>query len=109
MKSKKTVSMFFSIAFIGTCAVSGPSAWAAQNDLMFHGSLVNAACEARVMAGTDAAAGWKTLSAGGSLTIGLMAGDNACGKPAVPVYASYKETTIALRTAHAGIVTLTYQ
>jgi len=109
MKSKKTVSMFFSIAFIGTCAVFGPSAWAAQNGLMFHGSLVNAACEARLLTGTDATAGLKTLSAGGSLTIGLMAVDNACGKSAVPVYASYKETALPSRTARGGIVTLTYQ
>lgn len=109
MKSQKAVSLFFSIAVIGAGAMTVPAAWAAQGALMFHGSVVNAACDAQAFSGPSTTLPFKTLQAGNHVSVGLSRGDDACGQHAVPVQASYAELTTADADAHAGIVTLTYQ
>jgi len=112
MKSKKTVSTFFSIAFIWAFVLFGPVASAAsakESALMFHGQLVNAGCEARVLTGPSQLHGLKSLKVNASLTLGLVAHDDACEGAAVPVSMAYVERTSVAIGAHSGIVTLTYQ
>lgn len=109
MKSQKAVSLFFSIAFMGVCAMTVPCAWAAQGALMFHGSVVNATCDAQVLSAPSTALPFKTLQAGTHVRVGLSRGDDACGQRALPVQASYVELSSLEPGAHAGIVTLTYQ
>jgi hypothetical protein len=109
MKSKKTVSMFFSIAFIGACVVGAASASAKENALMFHGHLVNAGCDARVVTGTGQQEGLKALKVSDRLSVGLMNHDDACEGATVPVSTAYAEHTSIRADLHGGIVTLTYQ
>lgn len=109
MKSKKTVSMFFSIAFIGACVVGAASASAKENALMFHGQLVNAGCDARVVTGTGQQEGLKALKVSDRLSVGLMNHDDACEGATVPVSTAYAEHTSITAGLHGGIVTLTYQ
>ncbi|TDV46501.1 hypothetical protein EC919_11194 [Pseudomonas graminis] len=109
MKSQKAVSLFFSIAVVGACAMTGPAAWAAQSVLMFHGSVVNAACDAQAFSAPSTTSPFKTLRAGAHVSVGLSRGDDACGQRALPLQASYAELSSAEPNVHAGIVTLTYQ
>ncbi|MCF7531240.1 hypothetical protein [Pseudomonas petrae] len=109
MKSQKAVSLFFSITVIGACALTGPAAWATQGALMFHGSVVNAACDAQIVSAQSVTLPLKTLRADTYVTVGLSRGDDACGQRAVPVQASYAKLSSAEPNVHAGIVTLTYQ
>lgn len=109
MKSKKTVSAFFSIACIGASLLFGPSASATDSALMFHGQLVNAGCEARVFSAPNQLHGLKSLKVNASLTLGLVEHDDACEGASVPVSMAYVERTSVTLGAHSGIVTLTYQ
>jgi type 1 fimbria pilin len=109
MKGKKTVSTFFSIAFIGAFMLSGTAASAQGSALMFHGQLVNAGCEAKVLTMPGQLHGLKSLKVNASLTLGLVDHDDACEGVAVPVSLAYAERTSVPVGAHSGIVTLTYQ
>ena len=109
MKSQKAVSLFFSIAVIGACAMTGPAAWAAQGAFRFHGSVVAAACNAQVYSLPSATLPFKTLQAGAQVSVGVSRGDDACGQRSVPVQASYIDLSSNEPTIKAGIVTLTYQ
>ncbi|MGE6386490.1 hypothetical protein ACQKEN_12610 [Pseudomonas sp. NPDC078416] len=109
MKSQKAVSLFFSVAVIGACAMTAPAAWAAQGALMFHGSVTNATCDAQALSAPSTIPPFKTLQAGTHVSVGLSRGDNACGQRALPVQASYAELSSIEPNVHAGIVTLTYQ
>jgi hypothetical protein len=109
MNSKKTASMFFSIAWIGACTLVASSVWAAQGDLMFAGRMVNAGCDAHVLSAGQSQGQLKTLQTGARVMVGLTRYDDACGQSAVPVMASYVESASIQRSAHTGIVTLTYQ
>ena len=109
MKSQKAVSLLFSVAVIGAFTITAPKASAAQGALMFHGSLVNAGCEAHISHAAMAASPLKSLQAGAGVTVGLNRNDDACHQLAVPVQASYTELSSTDPDARAGIVTLTYQ
>ena len=109
MKSKKTGSMFFSIAFVGVCALSGSAVSAKENALMFHGQLVNAGCDAKVLGGTGQPQGVKALKVSEHLSIGLMNRDDACEGMTLPVSTAYAERTSINAAVRGGIVTLTYQ
>ncbi len=109
MKSKKTVSMFFSIAFIGAFVLAGSVASAMENALLFQGQLVNAGCDATVLGALGHQDGIKALKVSASLTLGLVSHDDACEGSALPVSTAYVERTSIRVGAHSGIVTLTYQ
>lgn len=110
MKSLTAVSLFFSVAVLGADALTGSTAWAAQGGLMFHGSVVNAACTAQVLSAESSAPPFSTtLQAGPHMTVGLKRGNDACGQYAVPVQARYAPLSSAESTVDAGVVTLTYQ
>lgn len=109
MKSQKAVSLFFSIAVVGACAMTAPAAWAAQGALIFHGSVVNATCDAQASSAPSTALPVKTLQASAHVSVGLSRADDACGQRALPVQASYAELSKGGADTHAGIVTLTYQ
>lgn len=76
---------------------------------MFHGQLVNAGCEAKVLTAPSQMQGPKFLKVNASLTLGLVDHDDACEGTAVPVSMVYVERTSVAIGAHSGIVTLTYQ
>ena len=109
MRTKKTASVFFSIAFIGDGMLTAPVAWAVENALMFHGGLVNATCEARLAEPGDASSPLKPLKVNANLTLRLVSHDDACGKAALPLSIAYVERTSITADAHGTIVTLTYQ
>ncbi len=109
MKSKKTVSMFFSIAFIGAFVLAGSVASATENTLAFHGQLVNGGCDAKVLGSSGRQHDLKALKVNSSLTLGLVNHDDACDETALPVSTAYVERSSITLGAHNGIVTLTYQ
>jgi type 1 fimbria pilin len=109
MRSKKTVSVFFSIAFAGAGLFMASAAWAQSSNLMFHGQLVNAACEAKVFATGDTSSTLKPLTVNARLTLRLVSHDDACGEVALPVSVAYAERAAISTHTHNGIVTLTYQ
>lgn len=110
MNSKKTVSMLFSILFIGATGVAGSSAWAAQSNLLLHGQLVYAGCDAQVFSTTShGPAESKMIAAGERLSVALSHVHNACSTWAVPVIATYAGLTPGAPDSHVGVVTLTYQ
>jgi type 1 fimbria pilin len=109
MKNIRTASVFYSIALIGAGALTAPGAWAMDNTLMFHGQLVNAACEARVTGPGDASSMLKPLKVNAELTLRLVSHDDACSEAALPVSIAYVERTSISAGAHSAIVTLTYQ
>lgn len=109
MKSLMAVSLLFSVAVLGADAITGSTAWAAQGGLMFHGSVVNAACDAQVLSAPSAALLPTTLQAEPDVTVGLSRHNDACGKGVVPVQARYTELVSDPQNPRAGIVTLTYQ
>lgn len=109
MKSQKAVSLFFSIAVIGACAMTAPAAWAAQGALMFHGSVTNATCDAQVYSAPSATESFKTLRADTYLTLGESRGYDACAQRVGPVQVTFSELSAAGPDVHTAIVTLTYQ
>ena len=109
MKSRKTVAMFFSIAFIGACFLGGSVASAKENALVFHGQLVNAGCDARVLGAAAQPRDLKALKVSPSLSIGLMNHDDACEGAAVPVSTAFARHTSITADLNGGVVTLTYQ
>lgn len=109
MKSAKTASVFRSIALIGAGVFTASVAWAQDSALMFHGQLVNAACEARVSAPGDGASAFRPLKVNAGLTLRLVSHDDACGKAALPVSIAYAERTSIRADTRSAIVTLTYQ
>jgi hypothetical protein len=109
MKSKKTVSMFFSIALIGACVLGGSAASAKENVLMFHGQLVNAGCDAKVIGAGIQQHDLKALKINPVLSIGLVNHDDACDGAAVPVSTAYAEHISISADLRGGVVTLTYQ
>jgi hypothetical protein len=109
MKSLMAVSLLFSVVVLGADALTGPTAFAAQGGLMFHGSVVNAACDPQVLSAPSAALRSTTLQAGPEVTVGLGRRSDACGQGVVPVQARYTELVSDLHSPRAGIVTLTYQ
>ncbi|MFP3922094.1 hypothetical protein [Pseudomonas sp. W5-36] len=108
MKSQKAVSLFFSIAVIGACDMTAPAAWAAQGALMFHGSVVNATCDAQVYSAPSSTGSFNTVPADTHLTLSASRGDDACAQRVGPVQVTYNALSAAGSEAHAGIVTLTY-
>jgi hypothetical protein len=109
MKSLMAVSLLFSVAVLGADAITGSTAWAAQGGLMFHGSVVNAACDARVLSATSATLLSTTLQASPDVIVGLGRRSDACGQSVVPVQARYTELVAHPQSPRAGLVTLTYQ
>lgn len=109
MNSKKTVSVFFSIALVGGWGLAGPVASAAESALRFHGGLVNAGCEARVLDTAQQAATVKGLKVSSDVKLGLVSHDDACGGAAVPVSTAYVERSSVVAGERLGVVTLTYQ
>lgn len=109
MKTEKTVATFFSIAFVGACMLCGSAALAQGSALSFHGQLVNAGCEARVLHVPGHFHDPRLLSVNASLTMGLVNHDDACEGAAVPVSMAFAERTSFAVGAHSGVVTLTYQ
>lgn len=76
---------------------------------MFHGQLVNAGCEAKVLTAPAQLPGSRSLKVNANLTLGLVDHDDACEGAALPVSMAYVERTSVAVGAHSGIVTLTYQ
>jgi hypothetical protein len=109
MKSDKAVSVFFSIAFFGAGLFTVPKSMAMDDALMFHGQLVNAACDARVAGPGEASPTLKPLKVNARLTLSLVSHDDACDEAALPVSIAYVERTSVQADAHSAIVTLTYQ
>lgn len=109
MRTKKTASVFFSIAFIGAGVLAAPMAWAVDNALMFHGGLVNATCETQLAEPGDSSAQLKPLKVNANLTLRLVSHDDACGKAALPLSVAYAERSSITADGHGTIVTLTYQ
>ena len=109
MKSKKTVSTFFLIALVGAFVLSTPLASAAETALMFHGQLVNAGCEAKVMGATAPLHGLKSLPVAAHLKMSFVSRDDACEGAVNPVAIAYTERASAAFGQRAGTVTLTYQ
>jgi type 1 fimbria pilin len=109
MNSKKTIPMFFSIAFLGACLATGSDASARGNTLAFSGRLVNAGCDAKVLTSDRQQPELKALKVSANLTLGLVSHDDACDEAAVPVSTAYLERSAIMLGARSGIVTLTYQ
>ncbi|MFK3798638.1 MULTISPECIES: hypothetical protein [unclassified Pseudomonas] len=109
MNSKKTVSMFFSIAFVGAFAQAVSAAPSQQGALSFHGQLVNAGCEARVLDVSAQRDQPKSIRVNAHVTVGLVVHDDACEGATVPVSTAYVEQTSIETGVHNGVVTLTYQ
>jgi hypothetical protein len=109
MRTKKTASVFFSIALVGAGVLAAPLSWAAGNALMFHGGLVNAACETRLAEPGDSSSQLRPLKVNANLTLRLVSHDDACGKGALPLSVAYAERTSTTTDAHGTLVTLTYQ
>lgn len=109
MESKNTVSMFLSIALIGACVLGGSAASAKGNDLMFHGHVVNAGCDAKVIGPGIQQQDLKTLKINPTLSVGLVDHDDACDGAAVPVSTAYAEHISISADLRGGVVTLTYQ
>ncbi|MFK3969690.1 hypothetical protein ACI2KS_03045 [Pseudomonas sp. NPDC087358] len=109
MKCKKTVSVFFSIAFIGACVVPGSVPLVMANSLMLHGQLVNAGCDAKVLSAPAQHHELKSLKVSTTLSLSLASHDDACEGAALPVSTAYAERASIIVGAHNGIVTLTYQ
>jgi hypothetical protein len=108
MKSQKAVSLLFSVVVIGACASLANAAWAAQGSLMFHGSVVNAGCNGRVLNTSTQASSVRTLQAGPNVFVDLLPGEDACRPLATPLQASYSRLDASQSSAQAGLVTLTY-
>jgi hypothetical protein len=109
MNSKKTVSVFFSIALVGAWVLAGPVASAAESALRFHGGLVNAGCEPRVLDAAQQADTVKTLQVSDSLKVELASRDDACGGALTPLSAVYVERSSVIAGERIGVVTLSYQ
>jgi hypothetical protein len=109
MNSKKTVSVFFSIALVGAWALAGPVASAATSALRFHGGLVNAGCEAKVLGASQRTDAVKALKISSSVKLGLVSHDDACDGAAVPVSTAYVERSSVVAGERLGVVTLSYQ
>lgn len=112
MKSKVTVPRFFSIALIGMFVLLGSLAIdvsAKEGGLVFHGQLVNAGCEAKVLTAPERLPGLKSLTVNASLSFGLVNTDDACEGAAVPVSMAYAERISVASGLHNGILILTYQ
>lgn len=109
MNSKKTVSMFFSIAFIGAFAQAVWATPSQQNALVFHGQLVNAGCDANVLQTSGRHDEQTSLRVNAHLTVALVNHDDACSEKAMPISTAYVQQTAVVSGTQNGIVTLTYQ
>jgi type 1 fimbria pilin len=109
MNSKKTVSVFFSIALVGAWVLAGPVASAAESALRFHGRIVNAGCDARILDAARQADTVKALKVSENLTVELAPRDDACGGALTPVSAVYVERSSVVAGERIGVVTLNYQ
>ncbi|MFJ3484827.1 hypothetical protein ACIPL1_15780 [Pseudomonas sp. NPDC090202] len=109
MNSKKTVSVFFSITFLGVFALGAPVTLAAQGGLALRGQVVNAGCDARLPQGHTAATASRILPVNAGLSLEVMGRNDACHAAAVPVVTGYVERSSLSTGRHTGVVTVTYQ
>ncbi|TDV60792.1 hypothetical protein [Pseudomonas sp. LP_7_YM] len=109
-KRKKAGWTLFSIFFIKTFFLFTPlAAVAGERAFLFHGQLVNAGCDTRLLSNPQELNGLKFLKVNESLSLELISHDDACDSMAVPVSAAYAERVSRVVDARCGIVTLTYQ
>ena len=101
MKSKRTVSLFFSIAVMGACALSAPVASATQSALMFQGGLVNAGCDANVADASGQQASEVSLAVRHDRM-------DACAGGRLPIASTYVEESSIMTGKRTGVLTLTY-
>ncbi|WP_296262232.1 MULTISPECIES: hypothetical protein [unclassified Pseudomonas] len=112
MKSKQAFSTLSSMALIEAFVLFAPDVLAAsakKNTVVFHGRLVNAGCEARVLTAPTHSYEHKSLKLNAYLTLELVKHDDACEGAAIPVSTFYIERTSTVFGPRSGIVTLTYQ
>lgn len=109
MKSKKTVSGFFLIAFFGALVLTAPMTSMAHTALRMHGQLVNGGCEAKLSGSPALLHGLKPQQAAAGLKMQFVSRNDACDGAVSPVDIAYTERTTATVDQRAGTVTLTYQ
>lgn len=109
-KRKKACSTLFFSFFIRAFILFAPlAAIAGESVFLFHGQLVNAGCDTRLLSSPEQLSGLKSLKVNESLSLQLIGHDDACGGMAVPVSVTYTERVSLVVDARCGIVTLTYQ
>lgn len=82
---------------------------AMEGGLMFHGQLVHAGCEAKVLTVPEQPKVLKSLIVNPSLSFAIVKAVDACEGIAVPVSMVYAEPTSVVPGTQNGIVILTYQ
>jgi hypothetical protein len=107
MEIRKTVPMFFSVAFIGACVMSG-SAAASERGLAFQGAMVNGGCDPQASSDRVLQAPHPT-GVNAPIAHDLRHLLAACGEQKLAVEAHYVTRSTADTKEHTGVVMLTYQ